>query len=90
MKTLLLGIIITVSVAALVAITCFVFAKIAIEEIHKDYRKLLIKRDDELLDLKRDNERLSKRNAELEAATTLERVNAPQEEFFTVPKRVTR
>lgn len=90
MKTLLIGFTITTLAVITTAVVCFIFARIAIVSIHEEYSQLIKKRDEELLAKNKDLQLLSRLNAELEAKTTLDRVNKPQEEFFAVPKRVTR
>lgn len=90
MKTIILGtIIIFISILAVGAV-CLAFALSVIKAQRQEYEGLLAKRRRELQDAKRDNERLSLHNAQLEAAASLTRINTPQAEFFTVPKRVTR
>lgn len=86
MKTLLLGITITTLAVLATAVVSFIFARMAIIEIHKEYKKILESRDQELLQANQDRSQLSKRVAELEAELTLDRVNEPQVDFFEVPK----
>ena len=90
MKTLILSTIIIITSVVLVAALCLAFAISVIKAQRKEYEGLLAKRRRELQDALRDNERLSLHNAQLEAAASLTRINTPQAEFFTVPKRVTR
>lgn len=88
MKSLLTVSLLIALVALAVALVCYYFARLTYKGISKEYESLLKKRTDELLEMKKDNARLSQALAELqgEMSAIKTRFNTAQVEFFDVPK----